>query len=164
MNIGPTTSQKNPTAISHSSKGNYSESSLPSVRRLTISVQDLEALEHKTKSSNPYARFSAHLKLGDYYANKFNSNLNISKKAYTHYKEAIKINDKIINDKNMQSELTRKISKVLVKVGDLHYKNGRMRKAMLVYKEAEKNIMIQKPKKSLKNVLKKEFHLVNYLN
>ena len=159
MNIGPTTSQKNPTAISHSSKGNYSESSLPSVRRLTISVQDLEALEHKTKSSNPYARFSAHLKLGDYYANKFNSNLNVSKKAYTHYKEAIKI-----NDKNMQSELTRKISKVLVKVGDLHYKNGRIRKAMLVYKEAEKNIMIQKPKKSLKNVLKKEFHLVNYLN
>ena len=39
--MGPTTSQKNPTAISHSSKGNYSESSLPSVRRLTISVQDL---------------------------------------------------------------------------------------------------------------------------
>ena len=157
--MGPTTSQKNLAAISHSSKGNYSESSLPSVRRLTISVQDLEALEHKTKSSNPYARFSAHLKLGDYYANKFNSNLNVSKKAYTHYKEAIKI-----NDKNMQSELTRKISKVLVKVGDLHYKNGRIRKAMLVYKEAEKNIMIQKPKKSLKNVLKKEFHLVNYLN
>ena len=157
--MGPTTSQKNLAAISHSSKGNYSENSLPSVRRLTISVQDLEALEHKTKSSNPYARFSAHLKLGDYYANKFNSNLNVSKKAYTHYKEAIKI-----NDKNMQSELTRKISKVLVKVGDLHYKNGRIRKAMLVYKEAEKNIMIQKPKKSLKNVLKKEFHLVNYLN
>ena len=92
--MGPTTSQKNLAAISHSSKGNYSESSLPSVRRLTISVQDLEALEHKTKSSNPYACFSAHLKLGDYYANKFNSNLNASKKAYTHYKEAIKINDK----------------------------------------------------------------------
>ena len=94
--MGPTTSQKNLAAISHGSKGNYSESSLPSVRRLTISVQDLEALEHKTKSSNPYACFSAHLKLGDYYANKFNSNLNVSKKAYTHYKEAIKINDKII--------------------------------------------------------------------
>ena len=45
--MGPTTSQKNLAAISHSSKGNYSESSLPSVRRLFSTVFDEKEVNRK---------------------------------------------------------------------------------------------------------------------